>query len=284
MIDLSSLAQTLQDAFNAIATRDNVGFTFDIKYAKNKVGGQSVKVLAPQQIVITGELLPMPSGVIPLQGLNIFYSAHTLNIVSPREQLDEVIAIVQEYAETNTGGEFSIGDYAGRGIYQMPNVLPPLDNISMRFGNVVTMQADYLFVKNGVFANSTVIELDGERMFAINWNVKNDKTPSMNNVANSPLLTAQIQAQNVQYSWMMYYRNTPVIKELIKEIHGEKPLEQTHALTWYDGVTYTEQTPKSVVLRLVAGSYSGSAGDIPQIEVHFTTATQIGNAANPPTL
>lgn len=284
MVDLSGLATALETALNAIAERDSAGFTFDIKYAANKVGDQALKIFSPQEQVITGELAPMPSSVIPLQGLDIFYATHNLNIIAPRNQLEQVLAIVQEYVEKNTGEQFKLGEYTGRGIYQMPNVAPPFDNISMKFGNSVTLQADYLFIKNGVFSNATVIELDGEKMFAMNWSVRNDKTPSSNNIANNPLLTVEAQTQSVQYSWGMFCTNTPVIVELIREIHGDKPLAQTHTLTWYDGVGYTQSAPKTSEVVLVSGVANGSAGDIPQLEVHFTTATQADNAAMPPQL
>lgn len=284
MIDLSGLATALENALNAIAQRDNVGFTFDIQYANNKVSNEALKIYAPQVQVITGELAPMPSSVIPLQGLDIFYAAHTLNLIAPRNQLEQVLAIVQEYVGKNTGAQFMINGYAGRAIYQMPNVDAPFDNISLKFGNNITLQADYLFVKSGVFANATVIELDGEKMFAMNWSVRNDKTPSSNNIVNNPLLTVQAQTQSVQYTWGMYYTNTPVIAQLIKEIHGDKPLAQTHTLTWYDGIAYTESAPKTSQVVLVSGICNGAAGDISQLEVHFTTATQIGNAAAPPQL
>ena len=284
MIDLSGLATTLETQLNAIAARDNVGFTFDIKYAANKVGAQALKIYAPQAQIITGELDPMPSSVIPLQGLDIFYATHNLNILAPRDQLEQVLAIVQEFVEKNTGEDFTVGEYAGRAIYQMPNVSAPYDNISMKFGNAVTLQADYLFVKNGVFSNSIIIELDGEKMFALNWSVRNDKTPSSNNIVNNPILTVQAQTQSVQYTWGMYYTNTPIIAELVKEIHGDKPLGQTHTLTWYDGVAYTRESPKTSTVVLVTGICSGSAGDIPQLEVHFTNATQVGDAEQPPIL
>lgn len=67
MIDLSGLATALENALNAIAQRDNVGFTFDIQYANNKVSNEALKIYAPQVQIITGELAPMPSSVIPLQ-------------------------------------------------------------------------------------------------------------------------------------------------------------------------------------------------------------------------
>lgn len=287
MVDMTLLADMINNELNALAQAANVGFTFDIKYARNKIDGNNIKIKSFQRQVIKGELDSLPSSIIPISGLDMFYSSNTLYIAVPRDQLQDVLKIVQSYVQSNTGKSFALNgyaQYAARGIYQMPTVEAPFDDISIEFGNIVTIQAEYLFIKDGVLANATVIELDGEEMFAINWDVRNDKTPSMNNVANSPILTAQIQAQSVQYSWITYYRNTPVIKEIIREIHGDKPLEQTHALVWYDGVTYTEQSPKSVTVRLLTSTYSGSAGDIPQIELHFTQATQIGNAADPPTL
>ncbi len=208
MVELKTLAQTVENGLNALSAANNLGIVFKIHSDAGEYQKALISRTAKQRYT-NGLLQVVSSSIVPVQNLTVATQNARLEIAVqlPNPQTDAVIieahrAVLDGYFKTTALQMLEDKDgkkYSVASTYSLASTGGVAAESPLGTAITFTVLIDYAMVQNGLNSSTFTVTLDGVNIEYVSLTI--DRTPAMDaadysdtngaahNVANSTALT-----------------------------------------------------------------------------------------------
>ena len=286
MITSRQLANTIQDALNALAA--DAPFTFavyaEIGEYRAAIADETRKTLPKP--VINGVMITLPSQIVPLQSVKSFTMSQLVTFYVPVKPnptaegtyigIDEPFGIIKAWVENSAGLAGTMSDEEDGGEYsyvltpQFPNV--GAEDHSLGAWHIpVSVSLVWQFIEGGVVGNSVKITVGGQAAVLLEGGFSRTRIADTNPREGSEEMTTVIGQQGLTLRVLVPYIRGGVGQQLVTDaLTGA--LDKTYAVTYSDGVAFTDSAPFAADMVTTGISFSFNPGTTCSVEATFVLA------------
>lgn len=285
MITTAQQAKILQDRINAIA--EYLGLEFTLHITPN--AGEFVK--SKTEPIINAIFIAMPSTIVPLKGLNSYYSTNTMRIACPlkyKDDLDQLLQFAISGIDGLNGIRGAIStetDSEGIAYSCVTNCgMPAVSEVSIQpqVGECVVFEMTifFQFVEGGIISNSTYFgiklahESDYYYIVDLDSNIAKARIAQTDNILNAVDMKSVIGQQGLTFSITFPYLTGLPYSRLMSDALGGG-LSSVYKLAYIDdNLGYTKENPKEWYVVLSEASINRQAGKIITMVCKFLVANE----------
>lgn len=264
MIDIQTIAEQIESGLNAISNE----FVFKIfTNAQEYTDGITD---APRRTVkyVWGIIQAVPgSTIVPIQGLNSYGIAYSIQFAADYLKRNEIYAIISDYVQQNIGTSAMLNGYASVVNFDLPT--PGQIEQFTAIGKIlpITLVVRYQFIKGGKLSNDIKISINDEAMLVLSSAFLRARTPDTTWLLNEEEMQTAIGQQGLTINIdIAYTTGGQVVKDLAADIIAGKLL-QTYNLSYNDGII-----DKNWLVVLQDGALNMEAQKVASISLSFLIA------------
>ena len=256
MLNIQELANFITEKLNIISTTQNASYVFDIYAEVGKGKDDSsikgvIKSLSNNPLVIKS--LASVKTIYRVE-LSIPNGMSNKNLVKIEDIINEFVKTYEGTQQTFTGGVGSFDlTYAH---------LPENYTIKNEVGGIVPLQFELTvnFTDNGLLGSSKIWLLNGVEIPYLNEVILLNKEGQTNRISKEKYNKTIVLAQTKYYKFTIPFDKTNTVCTSLQADLLNGDFSKTYTLTYYDGVTYTQENPFTTTVSLFQSGDSGSDG------------------------
>ena len=256
MLNIQELANFITEKLNIISTTQNASYVFDIYAEVGKGKDDSsikgvIKSLSNNPLVIKS--LASVKTIYRVE-LSIPNGMSNKNLVKIEDIINEFVKTYEGTQQTFTGGVGSFDlTYAH---------LPENYTIKNEVGGIVPLQFELTvnFTDNGLLGSSKIWLLNGVEIPYLNEVILLNKEGQTNRISKEKYNKTIVLAQTKYYKFTIPFDKTNTVCTSLQADLLNGDFSKTYTLSYYDGVTYTQENPFTTTVSLFQSGDSGSDG------------------------
>lgn len=284
MISTTQIAKEIASRLNEIAAGASLPFIFQIyanigEYQAAQEDPTRKKLPTP---IVNGVLIAFPAQIVPLQGVKSFAMQQLLTIYAPVKPsaevngvgIEEVMTVVNAFAESGAGLAGTMTDGENSYAYVFAPQLPSVGSEGWDLGFAaipVSISLAWQFIEGGVVGNNVKITVGGQEAVLLEGGFSRTRIADTNPREGSEEMTTVIGQQGLTLRVLVPYISGGVGQQLVTDaLKGA--LDKTYAVTYTDGVAFTDSAPFAADMVTTGISFSFNPGTTCSVEATFVLA------------
>ena len=284
MISTTQIAKEIENRLNEIAAGASLPFVFQ-RYAN--IGEYQAAQEDPTRKklptpIVNGVLIAFPAQIVPLQGVKSFALQQLLTIYAPVKPsaevngvgIEEVMTVVNAFAESGAGLAGTMTDGENSYAYVFAPQLPSVGSEGWELGMPaipVSISLAWQFIEGGVVGNNVKISVGGQEAVLLEGGFSRTRIADTNPREGSEEMTTVIGQQGLTLRVLVPYISGGVGQQLVTDaLTGS--LDKTYAVTYSDGVAFTDSTPFAADMVTTNIAFSFNPGTTCSVEATFVLA------------
>lgn len=290
MIDAYTIANKIENRLNEIANGAEAPFVFKVypEVGDYKAAIKDAMRKTAPKPVINCTLMSLPSQIVPLQNVRSYTMSQLLTVMAPlmpgvrtgttefEQSIEPVMNVLRAFAENSAGRAGTMPDAGGASFaYVFAPQLPSVGveaNTGVGFWFApVSLYITWQFIEGGVVGNNVKITVGGQEAVLLEGGFSRTRIADTNPREGSEEMTTVIGQQGLTLRVLVPYISGGVGQQLVTDtLTGA--LDKTYAVTYSDGVAFTDSAPFSADMVATNIAFSFNPGTTCSVDATFVLA------------
>lgn len=293
MIDAYTIANKIENRLNEIAKGAEAPFVFKVY---PEVGDYKAAILDETrktlpQPVVNCTLMSLPSQIVPLQNVRSYTMSQLLTVMAPlapgirkgteefERSIEPVMDILRAFVEDSAGYAGTIPEEPEESEELVAYVFAPqLPSVGVEANTgvgfwfaPVSVYFTWQFIEGGVVGNNVKITVGGQEAVLLEGGFSRTRIADTNPREGSEEMTTVIGQQGLTLRVLVPYISGGVGQQLVTDaLTGA--LDKTYAVTYSDGVAFTDSSPFAADMVTTGISFSFNPGTTCSVDATFVLA------------
>lgn len=272
MINLQEFYTEFSDRIAGLLEGINPDLDFEVspQIGEFKYQPKQGKIHRPNNPIISGVLIARSDDLVPIEGYDVFTFTSLLNLTVYKELVQEVFNDISEFVSNYNGKTLAYNEEQDLLLtFDTPTVSNLDQKAAAGTSAEIRLYITAVLYGSGVMGNdiSTFITHNGkaEKLDVLQGAWQLAKTNDSDNVGNDEYVRNVPTSQNLTLTLKVAYRKTPVLKQIVKDIHSGA-LKKEYTITYYDSAIDESFTH---VMTLTQGTLSFTPGVVSALDLVF---------------
>lgn len=220
MVQLSTLAKSIEDELNGQLNSTSMGISFKIHSTIGNYKKAITKTNGQKQVFVNGILRATTGTYTPVKELNNVDASLMLEFAVQQERVEDVQLILSTWTESVLGEVYNMGNWAV--LITPQTTIPGVAKNATPVGSMVPLMLmlDIQLIQNGLVSNSVEWKINGVEINPTNVVVSNSRTPETNARPNLAVTQTNNQYDNETIVMTLPVSYTTAIQDLLNDIRA----------------------------------------------------------------